>query len=45
MFTIRMGVPEMQEFWDDLLHRKKQGALGADEEELFSSKETTIRIT
>jgi hypothetical protein len=34
-FVIRMGLPEMQEFWDDLSARKVQDALGKDEEKFF----------
>ena len=30
-----MGVPEMEDFWDDLKARKKEEALSGDEEELF----------
>lgn len=35
MFTIRMGLPEMKEFWDDLLEKKKRNTLHSDEEDLF----------
>lgn len=35
MFKVRMGVPEMKEFWDDLLQRKKTDKLNSDEKELF----------
>lgn len=35
-FTIRMGVPEMEEFWNDLVCRKRSNQLNADESELFN---------
>lgn len=35
MFKIRMGVPEMKTFWDDLVDRKKRGQLDQDERDLF----------
>jgi len=35
MFTIRMGLPEMKEFWDDLLEKKRKNTLNSDEEDLF----------
>lgn len=35
MFTIRMGIPEMNEFWDDLLKKKKNNTLNSDEKDLF----------
>lgn len=35
MFTIRMGFPEMKEFWDELPEKKKKNALNSDEEDLF----------
>ena len=34
-FRIRMGVPEMEAFWDHLSARKLQGQLGKDEERFF----------
>jgi hypothetical protein len=35
MFKIRMGIPEMKKFWDDLLTNKKNNNLNEDEKELF----------
>jgi hypothetical protein len=35
-FKIRMGVPEMESFWNDLVARKQQGRLDKDEEKLFN---------
>ena len=35
MFKIYFGVPQMEEFWDDLKSRKKSGGLSKDEEKLF----------
>lgn len=34
-YSIRMGVPEMDAFWDDLLVRRKSNTLSSDELELF----------
>jgi len=34
-FKIRMGVPEMEEFWNDILSRKLAGKLDRDEEKFF----------
>lgn len=34
-FRIRMGVPEMEAFWNDLSARKLQGRLGKAEEKFF----------
>lgn len=44
MYKIRMGVPEMQEFWDNLLKRKKSGDLNSDEKELFNRFGKAIQI-
>ncbi|MDI6402332.1 hypothetical protein QLX67_10010 [Balneolaceae bacterium ANBcel3] len=35
MFTIRMGVPEMEAFWSSLLEKRKTNSLNSDENELF----------
>lgn len=43
MFKIRMDIPEMKEFWDDLLTRKKNNNLIVQEEELL--KRLTKSIT
>jgi hypothetical protein len=34
-FKIRMGVPEMEAFWNDLATRKQAGKLGKDEAKFF----------
>lgn len=34
-FSIRMGQPEMEEFWTDISTRKQKGRLNKDEEKLF----------
>jgi len=34
-FKIRMGVPEMEAFWNDLSTRKQEGELDKDEEKFF----------
>ena len=36
MFTIRMGVPEMEAFWNSLLKKRKTNMLKPDEHELFT---------
>jgi len=36
MFTIRMGVPEMESFWNSLLEKRKANTLKPDENELFN---------
>lgn len=35
MFTIRLGVPEMEEAWAELVEKAGRGALGKDEEKLY----------
>lgn len=35
-YAIRMGIPEMEAFWQDLLKRKRSDALNSDELELFT---------
>ena len=35
-YTIRMGVPEMEAFWQGLLQKRKSNTLNADENELFA---------
>ncbi len=44
MFNIRMGVPEMKEFWDDLVRRKKNGELTSDEEIIFKRFAKSIQF-
>jgi len=34
-FNIRMGLPEMAAFWNDLASRRQQGKLDGDEEKFF----------
>ncbi len=34
-FNIRMGLPEMEAFWNDLSTRKQQGKLDKEEEKFF----------
>jgi hypothetical protein len=34
-FRIRMGVPEMEAFWNDISLRKRAGKLGKAEEKFF----------
>ena len=34
-FNIRMGLPEMEAFWNDLSTRKLQGKLDKEEEKFF----------
>ena len=35
-YTIRMGIPEMESFWQDLLEKKRSNALNPDEVDLFT---------
>ena len=35
MYTIRMGVPEMEALWNDLSQRAKAGKLKKDEKQFF----------
>ena len=35
MFTIRLGIPEMDLLWADLSSKSKKGMLGKDEEKLY----------
>jgi hypothetical protein len=35
MFSIRLGVPEMEALWTDLTGKAKSGTLGKDEEKLY----------
>lgn len=34
-FNLRMGLPEMEAFWNDISSRKLAGTLGKDEEKFF----------
>jgi hypothetical protein len=34
-FNIRMGLPEMEAFWTNLVTRKQSGKMGKDEEKFF----------
>ena len=36
MYIIRMGVPEMDEFWNSLLKKRKTNTLQPEEHELFN---------
>ena len=42
-YTIRMGIPEMESFWQDLLDRRKSNSLSSDEMELFARFGKAIR--
>ena len=44
MFKIRMGIPEMKVFWDDLLAKKKNNNLTTDEEDLFKRLAKSIKF-
>jgi len=35
-YLIRMGIPEMEAFWEDLIQRRKNNSLSSDEIELFT---------
>ena len=41
-FNIRMGLPEMAAFWNDLSTRKQQGKLGKNEEKFFKKLVKTL---
>ena len=41
-FNIRMGLPEMAAFWNDLANRKLQGKLDKDEEKFFKKLVKTL---
>ena len=41
-FRIRMGVPEMEAYWNDLSSRKLQGKLTADEKKFFKKLVKTL---
>lgn len=44
MFKIRMGVPEMEDFWNDIKTKKEQGNLSSDEKELFKKLAKAIQF-
>lgn len=35
MFTIKLGIPEMQNLWNDLSSQVKNGSIGKDVEKLY----------
>ena len=35
MFSIRLGIPEISELWEDLCQKAAAGSLGKDEEKLY----------
>ena len=41
-FNIRMGLPEMEAFWNDISSRKLQGKLARDEERYFKKLVKTL---
>ncbi len=44
MFKIRMGIPGMVKFWNNLLEKKKNDNLDSDEEELFKKLAKAIKF-
>lgn len=44
MFKIRMGIPGMKKFWDNLLEKKKNDNLDSAEEELFKKLAKVIKF-
>ena len=42
MHTIRMGVPEMEELWNDLTHKADRGELKGEEKRLFKKLTKTL---
>lgn len=43
MFQIRMGIPEMKSFWDDLLKKCTENTANKDEQLLFKKLGNTLR--
>ena len=43
-FKIRMGVPEMSDYWADITSRKLKGLLQADEEKFFKRLVTVLHF-
>lgn len=43
-FRIRMGVPEMEAYWNDISNRKLAGTLDKDEEKFFKKLVKTLRF-
>ncbi|MDB6031934.1 MAG: hypothetical protein JWM16_2272 [Verrucomicrobiales bacterium] len=43
-FRIRMGVPEMEVYWNDLIHRHDAGHLGKDEERFLKKLGKALRF-
>ena len=41
-FNIRMGVPEMEAYWNDLTARRASSLLGADEQKFFKKLVKTL---
>jgi len=44
MFKIRMGIPEMNQFWNDLLTKKKNNNLNVGEQDLFERLSKSIKF-
>lgn len=44
MFDIRMGIPEMESFWNELLTKKREKRLSKNEEDLFKRFAKTIKF-
>lgn len=44
MFAIRMGIPEMEEFWGNLLEKKKSDSLNSEQEDLFKKFGKAIKL-
>lgn len=44
MYDIHMGVPEMEELWNDLVDKKENDTLNSDEKKLYKKLVKTIRL-
>ena len=44
MFTIHMGVPEMEQFWNELSAKVKNGAAGKDETRLYKKLGKAMKL-
>ncbi len=44
MFKIRMGIPEMKEFWERLIEKRRDGKLNFNEKELYKKLRKAVRF-
>ena len=43
-YTIRMGIPEMEELWHDLQQKHRAGTAQKDEERLYSKRGKALKL-